>query len=253
MTQLTSAQNDTQDLIEPHGGTLVNRLLDGPAWENAVEMAKAVPSIDLTPRQIADVELLTVGGLSPLTGFMGSADYRSVIEDTRLADGTVWPIPVALGLTDEQKAAVGDAKTIGAERREGRARVAPRRGNLPGRPGCRSQERLRRGGRQAPRRRRRPAARPVARRRSHRRHRAPRVFRFLRGPPPAPPRRASSSARTAGRPSPPSRRATPSTAPTSTSCDARSKWPTASSSTRSWARPRPATSPATSDGSAIRS
>lgn len=109
---MTTATKTESHLIDPHGGTLINCLLEGPAWEKAVEEAKGLPTITLSDRQIADVELLTTGALSPNEGFMTSADYRSVIEDTRLADGTVWPIPVVLGLTDEQKATVGDAGAI---------------------------------------------------------------------------------------------------------------------------------------------
>ena len=95
------------DLIEPHGGELINLVLDGPDWERVSEEAKSLPKLSLSPRQIADLELLTTGGLSPHTGFMGSADYRSVLSDTRLASGVVWPIPVTLGISEEEKATLG--------------------------------------------------------------------------------------------------------------------------------------------------
>jgi len=61
----------------------------------------AWPSWDLTPRQICDLELLLNGGFSPLRGFMTRADYESVVRDMRLADGTLWPIPVTLDITEE--------------------------------------------------------------------------------------------------------------------------------------------------------
>ncbi len=61
----------------------------------------AWPSWDLTPRQICDLELLLNGGFSPLSGFMGRADYESVVRDMRLADGALWPIPVTLDITEE--------------------------------------------------------------------------------------------------------------------------------------------------------
>jgi len=58
--------------------------------------ASELPSWDLTPRQICDLELLMNGGFYPLTGFLGQADYTSVVENMRLADGTLWPMPITL-------------------------------------------------------------------------------------------------------------------------------------------------------------
>lgn len=107
----TTTTTDT-GLIAPHGGILVNRLLEGPQWEQAMESAKSLPKLNLTERQIADVDLITTGGLSPHEGFMTSDDYKSVITDTRLANGLVWPIPVVLGVTDEQKAEIGSSDAV---------------------------------------------------------------------------------------------------------------------------------------------
>jgi sulfate adenylyltransferase len=56
-----------------------------------------VTELRLTPRQTSDVELLGNGGYAPLTGFLGRADWASVVETMRLADGRPWPIPIALG------------------------------------------------------------------------------------------------------------------------------------------------------------
>lgn len=59
-----------------------------------------LPSLTLNDRQLCDLELLLNGGFSPLTGFMGSADVKSVVADLRLADGTLWPMPVTLDVSE---------------------------------------------------------------------------------------------------------------------------------------------------------
>ncbi|MBL4749105.1 MAG: bifunctional sulfate adenylyltransferase/adenylylsulfate kinase [Amylibacter sp.] len=58
--------------------------------------AGELPSWDLTARQICDLELLMNGGFYPLTGFLGEADYTSVVENMRLANGALWPMPITL-------------------------------------------------------------------------------------------------------------------------------------------------------------
>jgi sulfate adenylyltransferase len=91
----------SSDLIAPHGGTLVNLLVSpGRAVELRRE-SQACPSWDLTPRQLCDLELLLNGGFSPLRGFMARADYEAVCHTMRLADGTLWPIPITLDVTEE--------------------------------------------------------------------------------------------------------------------------------------------------------
>ncbi len=88
-------------LIRAHGGTLVD-LMVGPGRATELRAdSLGWPSWDLTPRQLCDLELLLNGGFSPLRGFMGRADYESVRDRMRLADGTLWPIPVTLDVSQE--------------------------------------------------------------------------------------------------------------------------------------------------------
>lgn len=93
-------------LAAPHGGPLVD-LRVGP--ERAAELAHesmAWPSWELTPRQRCDLEMLATGAFSPLRGFLGRPDHESVSQGMRLADGTLWPVPITLDVP-AQVAAVG--------------------------------------------------------------------------------------------------------------------------------------------------
>jgi len=94
------------ELINPHGGTLVNRLLSGEARQAAVERAVALEQIALNDTNLADLEMIATGGLSPLIGFMGQADYESVVHNLRLANGLPWTIPVTLAISQEQAATI---------------------------------------------------------------------------------------------------------------------------------------------------
>jgi sulfate adenylyltransferase len=85
-------------LVAPHGGRLVDLYASAERVAELKGASRDWPSWDLTPRQQCDLELLMNGGFSPLTGFLGRADYESVCQSMRLADGTLWPIPVVLDL-----------------------------------------------------------------------------------------------------------------------------------------------------------
>lgn len=96
------------DLIPPYGGTLKDLRLDDTTAQARRTAAADYPSWDLTDRQLCDLELLANGGFSPLEGFMGQADYEGVVNDMRLADGTLWPMPVTLDVSE------AFAETLGA-------------------------------------------------------------------------------------------------------------------------------------------
>ncbi|MGI9659422.1 MAG: sulfate adenylyltransferase [Gaiellaceae bacterium] len=84
-------------LIPPHGGTLIDRTGVRPEGLDELE------ALPLTPREIADLDMLASGALSPLTGFMGSADYKRVVDEMRLDDGLPWALPVCLAATEAPK------------------------------------------------------------------------------------------------------------------------------------------------------
>lgn len=83
-------------LIAPHGGILINRLRAGES--GLMARAQAAPGVRLSDVAISDLELIATGVYSPLTGFMGQAVYRSVIEDMHLPNGLPWTLPVTLAV-----------------------------------------------------------------------------------------------------------------------------------------------------------
>jgi sulfate adenylyltransferase len=91
----------TEHLIRPHGGTLVDLLVTPSRAQELKDESLGWRSWDLTARQLCDLELLMSGGFSPLRSFMGRADYESVRDRMRLADGTLWPMPVTLDVDEE--------------------------------------------------------------------------------------------------------------------------------------------------------
>jgi len=78
-----------------------------------------LPSWDLSPRQICDLELLMNGGFNPLKGFLGRDDYDSVVSTMRLADGTLWPMPITLDVSQEFADAIAEGQDIALRDQEG--------------------------------------------------------------------------------------------------------------------------------------
>ena len=91
----------TDHLIAPHGGTLVDLFVTDADGAALREASRDWLSHDLTERQLCDLELLANGGFSPLTGFMAQPDYDRVCSEMRLADGSLWPIPITLDVPED--------------------------------------------------------------------------------------------------------------------------------------------------------
>lgn len=83
-------------LITPYGGHLVNLLVAPEAYDEVKAHASQLPSIQISERAACDLELLATGGFSPLERFMGRADHQRVLDEMRLADGTLFSLPVTL-------------------------------------------------------------------------------------------------------------------------------------------------------------
>ena len=88
-------------LIEPYNGALVDLLISPHEQEHLWNKAASLPRIQLTTRSICDLELLATGGFSPLDRFMNKADYERVLEEMRLANGILYPLPVTLPVSSD--------------------------------------------------------------------------------------------------------------------------------------------------------
>ncbi|MEK6607912.1 MAG: sulfate adenylyltransferase, partial [Myxococcota bacterium] len=100
------------DPIAPHGGVLVDRTTPEGEREARLRDAEKLPALTLHTREISDLELIAVGAFSPLRGFMGRADYESVVARGRLADGLPWTIPVTLSATTDEAAKMAEGSDV---------------------------------------------------------------------------------------------------------------------------------------------
>ncbi|PIQ81926.1 MAG: sulfate adenylyltransferase [Candidatus Omnitrophica bacterium CG11_big_fil_rev_8_21_14_0_20_64_10] len=107
-------------LIPPHGGRLNERLVQGAEREALLHQAQRLPAITLRESEASDLELLAIGALSPLTGFLRQADYDAVVERMRLADETLWPVPIVLSLDDAQADQIREGMDLALRDPDGR-------------------------------------------------------------------------------------------------------------------------------------
>lgn len=89
------------EIIAPHGGTLINRLVNPSQKQEFLSKADYLPRVRLDERAASDLVMIAIGAFSPLTGFMGQADYDRTVSDMRLANGLPWSVPITLSVTEE--------------------------------------------------------------------------------------------------------------------------------------------------------
>lgn len=106
-------------IVEPYGGVLCELIVAEDFGEELKARSVDLMSLDLTPRQLCDFELLSTGGFSPLRGFMTRADYKTACEEMRLSDGTLWPMPVTLDVIESVAGGLSVGQTVALRDPEG--------------------------------------------------------------------------------------------------------------------------------------
>ncbi|MFW5838194.1 MAG: sulfate adenylyltransferase, partial [Desulfovibrionaceae bacterium] len=104
-------------LVPPHGGKgLIIRLLEGAERQEELKKADGLKKIEISAQEKGDSIMIGIGGFSPLDGFMGKEDWKSVCENFTLADGTFWPVPVMLSCSKEDAAEIKPGQEITLQR-----------------------------------------------------------------------------------------------------------------------------------------
>lgn len=109
---------------QPHGGKLVDKVVTGTERDEEMVRAKQLPTIMVDMEAVITLEMIATGVLSPNEGFMNEEDYKSVLEKGRLANGTVWPVPLSFAPTGSRNSeviatlSVGDEVTLANENNE---------------------------------------------------------------------------------------------------------------------------------------
>lgn len=99
-------------MIAPHGSKLTDRFLKEEKKDKALEKAKSLPSLKLSPDLVSDVENIAFGVFSPLEGFLGRKDYRNVLNHMRLSNDLPWPIPIVLDVETEMAEKLKEGQEI---------------------------------------------------------------------------------------------------------------------------------------------
>src|SRR5918997_6306856 len=107
-------------MIAPHGGELVDRLAPEEEREGLLREADTLAKVTLGPRALSDLEMISTGVFSPLTGFMVRADYDSVVETMHLKNGLVWSLPITLSVNEAEAGSVAEGDEVALVDGEGR-------------------------------------------------------------------------------------------------------------------------------------
>jgi sulfate adenylyltransferase len=106
--------------IEPHGGELVDRRVAEGERAERLQRAEELPKVALGPRTLSDLEMISTGVFSPLTGFMDRDNYESVVETMHLTNGIVWSMPITLSVNDYEANGYREGGEVALTNGEGR-------------------------------------------------------------------------------------------------------------------------------------
>ncbi|GAE92073.1 sulfate adenylyltransferase [Gracilibacillus boraciitolerans JCM 21714] len=109
---MAAIKEKATETIQAHGGALINREVKGEERESLLAEAEKLQSITIDAWSVSDLELIGIGGFSPLTGFLGEKDYLEVVDHLHLSDGTVWSIPINLAVTEEESTNLTVGETV---------------------------------------------------------------------------------------------------------------------------------------------
>ncbi|MEE4311940.1 MAG: sulfate adenylyltransferase [candidate division KSB1 bacterium] len=99
-------------LVEPHGGKLKPLIIDGDALENEIVRARELPVVRMSSRETSDLIMMAIGAFSPLDGFMTEKDYQGVVKEMHMTDGTLWPIPITLSVSEDKARGLKEGEDI---------------------------------------------------------------------------------------------------------------------------------------------
>jgi len=108
------------DGIAPHGGELINRICTAEQRQEFLDKADVLPRVQIDDRAVSDLVMIAIGGFSPLTGFLGQADYERVVNEMHLENGLPWAIPVTLSVSEEIAATVKEGDLVRLDDASGR-------------------------------------------------------------------------------------------------------------------------------------
>ena len=112
--------SNQQDAIAPHGGQLINCIANAAEKQEFQAQADSLPRVQLDQRAVSDLEMIAIGGFSPLRGFMEQTDYELVVTDMHLENGLPWSIPVTLSVSEEEAETLKEGSWVRLDDPQGR-------------------------------------------------------------------------------------------------------------------------------------
>lgn len=109
-----------RDGIAPHGMQLINRVATPEQKQEFLDKADSLVRVQLDERAVSDLEMIAIGGFSPLSGFMEQEDYERVVVEMRLANGLPWSIPITLSVDEAIAAPLPEGSLIRLDDSSGR-------------------------------------------------------------------------------------------------------------------------------------